>query len=347
MFQSPITTGIFFALLAAVSFGASTPFIQRLGAGVGPFTTAAVLYAGAAISGLLFRRKESAEAPLRMAHVPRLLRVAVCGAFVAPVALAWGLQRASGTAASLLLNLEAVFTFALGLLIYREHAGARVFSAAALITAGGALLVIGTSTDGAASLLGLAAIVVATTGWALDNTLSRPLADLDPGTVVAGKGLIGGALSVILAFYFEEARPSALAVVGLALCGVFGYGLSLRFYLLAQRRLGAARTGSVFAAAPFVGAAIALGFGQPLGGVFGVIAGLAMLAGVWLHITESHKHSHTHEPVVHTHAHDHADGHHDHVHDPMPSGPHSHEHVHDSRRHDHPHSPDTHHGHTH
>jgi drug/metabolite transporter (DMT)-like permease len=347
MNRSPITIGVVFALLAAISFGASTPFIQRIGQEAGPFITAALLYAGAALSGFLFRRKSGVEAPLRRKHFPRLLLVAVCGAFIAPAALAWGLQQASGTAASLMLNLEAVFTFVLSLLIYREHAGLRIFLAAALITVGGALLVFGHSSDGGASLWGLAAIVIATIGWAFDNAFSRPLADLDPGTVVAGKGLLGAAFSVIWLLFLAEKLPSVSAVAGLFLCGMIGYGLSLRFYLLAQRRLGASRTGSVFAAAPFVGAAVALAFGQPLGGGLGIAAGALMLIGVWLHITESHEHSHTHESVIHTHAHLHDDSHHDHAHDPMPTGPHSHEHTHDSRWHTHPHSGDLHHRHPH
>jgi len=43
------------ALLAAALFGISTPLVQRIGAGVGAFSTAALLYAGAAIVGVLSR----------------------------------------------------------------------------------------------------------------------------------------------------------------------------------------------------------------------------------------------------------------------------------------------------
>ena len=71
------------------------------------------------------------------------------------------------------------------------------------------------------------------------------------------------------------------------------------------------------------------------------------LAGVLLHLAESHSHEHQHEMTEHEHAHRHDDGHHDHVHDPMPIGAHSHQHRHDSRRHAHPHVPDAHHSHRH
>ena len=45
----PAVRGGLLALLAATLFGISTPLVQRAGAGLGPFTTAALLYAGAEI----------------------------------------------------------------------------------------------------------------------------------------------------------------------------------------------------------------------------------------------------------------------------------------------------------
>ena len=50
------------ALLAAVLFGVSTPLVQRLGAGIGSFSTAALLYAGAALIGAILRRPVEREA---------------------------------------------------------------------------------------------------------------------------------------------------------------------------------------------------------------------------------------------------------------------------------------------
>ena len=40
----PALRGGAFALLSAVLFGISTPLVQRFGAGIGSFTTAALLY---------------------------------------------------------------------------------------------------------------------------------------------------------------------------------------------------------------------------------------------------------------------------------------------------------------
>jgi len=144
-----------------------------------------------------------------------------------------------------------------------------------------------------------------------------------------------------------EPLPSGTAAWGLLAVGASGYGLSLRFYLLAQRRFGAARTGSVFACAPFIGALGAIALGDRTGGWLMAGAGVLMAMGVVVHLAERHAHEHVHERLAHEHAHSHGDGHHGHEHDPMPEGPHSHWHVHEPTRHAHAHVPDAHHQHRH
>ncbi len=84
--------------------------MQRFGVGAGSFSTAALLYAGAALVGALIRQPAEREARLRRSDGKRITLMAFFGAAVGPVALAWGLQHTSGTGASLMLTLEAVFT---------------------------------------------------------------------------------------------------------------------------------------------------------------------------------------------------------------------------------------------
>ena len=93
----PIAQGAFLALLAAALFGASTPLVQQAGTDVGGWMTAALLYAGAAIAGLLLRSTTSQEAALQRRHWPRLLLMALFGAVIGPAALAWGLQHTSAS----------------------------------------------------------------------------------------------------------------------------------------------------------------------------------------------------------------------------------------------------------
>jgi hypothetical protein len=144
-----------------------------------------------------------------------------------------------------------------------------------------------------------------------------------------------------------EPLPGGAQAVGLLAVGATGYGLSLRLYLLAQRHFGAARTGSVFALAPFFGAAAAWALGERGAGPLWWAGAALMLAGVLLHLLERHAHTHEHPAMDHEHAHTHDDGHHLHRHTPMPVGPHSHWHHHDPVRHTHAHVPDAHHQHAH
>lgn len=343
----PALRGAALALLAATLFGISTPLVQRFGAGLGAFTTAALLYAGAAAIGALTRRPAGREARLRRGDAPRLLAMAAFGAVIGPVALAWGLQRTSGTSASLMLTLEALFTALLAWRLYGESMDRRVASAMALVTAGGVVLVLDQGRAGGLQLGGLLAVAGATAAWGVDNSLSRALAERDPGQVVLAKAAAGAAASAALAMVLHEPAPAAMAVLALLTVGATGYGLSLRLYLLAQRAFGAARTGSVFAFAPFIGAALALLLGDRSAGAAMALGGALMLAGVVLHLAESHQHEHWHEALEHEHAHRHDDGHHAHVHDPMPTGVHSHHHRHEPVRHAHAHVPDAHHMHRH
>jgi drug/metabolite transporter (DMT)-like permease len=335
------------ALLAATLFGVSTPLVQRFGVGIGAFSTAALLYAGAALAGALLRRRVEFEARLRRADAGRLVAMAAFGAVIGPVALAWGLQHTSGTSASLMLTLEALFTALLAWLLYRETMDGRVWTAMLLLVAGGVVLVLDQGRGGEARMLGLLAVLLATAAWGVDNTLSRALAERDPGQVVLAKAALGVVATTVLGFAFREPVPAVGQAFALLIVGATGYGLSLRFYLLAQRALGAARTGSVFAFAPFIGAALAVVLGDRSASGLMAVGSLLMLAGVVLHLAESHGHDHEHEAIEHEHAHRHDDGHHDHAHEPMPEGMHSHPHSHAPMLHTHPHVPDAHHMHRH
>jgi hypothetical protein len=91
----------------------------------------------------------------------------------------------------------------------------------------------------------------------VDTTLSRVLAERDPGQMVLAKAVLGAGATTLLVLVFGEPLPSVGAALALFATGASGYGLSLRFCLLAQRALGVARTGSMFAFAAFIGAAVA------------------------------------------------------------------------------------------
>lgn len=131
--SAPALKGSFLALLAAALFGLSTPLVQHFGQGLGAFTTAALLYAGAGAMALLMRQPPEREAGLKRSDRLRIVAMAGFGAVIGPVALAWGLQRTSGSSASLMLTLEALFTAVLAWRLYGETLDKRVGAAMLLL----------------------------------------------------------------------------------------------------------------------------------------------------------------------------------------------------------------------
>lgn len=319
-------------------FGLSAPVIVWAGRGVGVLATACLLYAGAALVGhgsRLVRRDRTFT--LGRSDAPRLAAIAAFGSAIAPVLLVVGLQRAGALTGSLLLNLEAVFTVILAVVIRREMIGGRVWLAVTLMAGGGMALSLDAAARGGGGILGAVAVIGATVAWAIDNNLTQPLSERHPFDVVAAKATLGATLTGAVAIILGEPWPSARNLVALVVCGALANGVSLALYILAQRRIGAARTGSVFALAPFIGALVAWLAGERAFGAWALAAVALFLIGVALHLTEQTRHTHHHVAVTHEHLHRHDDGHHAHAHDPPFLGAHSHVHAHSELDHDHDH----------
>ncbi len=129
--------------------------------------------------------------------------------------------------------------------------------------------------------------------------------------------------------------------------GFFAYGLSIFFYVTAQRSLGAARTSAYYAVAPFIGVGISfIVFNEPITVSF-VTATIVMVLGTYFAIFEKHEHKHLHTYVEHEHRHSHSDEHHNHTHELITDGEHAHKHTHEKMAHVHEHTPDIHHAHEH
>jgi drug/metabolite transporter (DMT)-like permease len=345
-----IDRGALLALLAAVLFGLSAPFAKVLLQDAEPQLLAGLLYLGSGFGltlAWLVRRKRAREASLSGRDLPWLAAAIAAGGILGPLFLMLGLQRTPASSASLLLNLEGVFTASFAWFLFHENFDRRIALGMLAIVAGGAVI----SWEGRLTWGGLAGpmlIAAACLAWALDNNLTQKVSAGDPVQIAMLKGLIAGAVNSSLAVSLGAAWPGTARVGAALLLGFLSYGLSLVLFVLALRHLGTARTGAYFSVAPFVGAAIAiLGFGERPTPLF-VLGALLMLVGVWLHLSERHLHEHKHEALEHAHAHVH-DAHHQHLHQPgdPPGEPHTHRHRHSPLVHAHPHYPDIHHRHDH
>ena len=342
---------VFYALAAAALFGASTPFAKLLTGELPPVMLAGLLYLGSGLGlavARLIRDRGFKSSGLSSAEWPWLLGAVFFGGVLGPLALMFGLLSTSGASASLLLNLEAVLTAVIAWVVFRENADRRIVLGMLAIVAGGIALAWQPGADSATGFAGPALVGLACLCWAVDNNLTRKVSASDALFIASAKGLIAGTVNTLLAFSLGLALPSPLALMSTMMVGLFGYGISLVFFVLALRGLGTARTGAYFSTAPFMGAAVALFvFSETTSPAFWVAAFLMGL-GVWLHLTEQHGHEHVHEATTHAHVHDH-DAHHQHTHDFewRGTGQHSHLHQHPVIRHSHPHYPDIHHRHRH
>lgn len=397
------------AIAAALLFGMTAPLAKQWLAGTPPLLASGLLYlasgltlgawlvAGRAAIGAARSGRGSAESPLRRADLPYLGGAIVIGGVIAPALLLYGLSVSTGTVASLLLNLETVFTVLIAVAL-GESIGWRAGAGIAAILLGSTALAVDPAHAGSASWLGAAAIAGACACWGLDNNLIQRISGKDPVAIAAAKCLVAAPVSLALAFAVAGGTVGAAASAGSGLgvagpsgsglggavvgesavgetlasaaaiaasawaglsaeaarvwlpalvLGAVGYGLSIVFFVRALRSLGAARTGSLFATAPFAGAlgAIVLLREAPTWPL--LAAGAAMALGVVLISGDQHDHEHAHEPHEHEHLHRH-DEHHRHEHDGT-EGPEPHSHIHRHARlvHNHSHVPDIHHRHRH
>lgn len=348
--RARLPTGVGMAILAAILFGGSTPFAKLLLGRTPPVLLAGLLYLGSGLGLTLLyrgRRNRAAEAPLTGKDLPWLAGAVFFGGVLGPVLLMLGLTTTPASTASLLLNLEGVFTALLAWFAFKENYDRRVAAGMLLIVGGGVLL----SWQGGGGLnlpVGSLAVAGACLCWGIDNNLTQKVSAGDPLQVAAIKGGVAGTVNLGAALLLGAKAPGALVFGGALAVGFLGYGCSLVLFVLALRHIGTARTGAYFSLAPFVGAALSLLLlREPVGALF-FAAGALMAGGIWLHLTERHEHEHTHERLEHSHPHVH-DEHHRHTHDgPVdPDKPHTHPHVHHPLTHTHPHYPDIHHRHTH
>jgi drug/metabolite transporter (DMT)-like permease len=342
---------VFYAISAAVLFGASTPLAKLLVGNMSPVLLGGLLYLGSGVGMGLFRiLRDKGWQPSGMlpGEWPWLLGAILFGGVMGPVALMIGLTSTSGSAASLMLNLESVLTALLAWVVFKENADKRIVLGMAAIVAGGAVLSWQPDDSGALTLSGLGAIALACLCWAIDNNLTRKVSASDSAFIASSTGLLAGVVNSIIAFTSGASLPEYQTILLAMTVGLLGYGISLVFFVLALRGLGTARTGAYFSTAPFIGSAVSLMLlGETAGTAFWAACTLMGL-GVLLHLTESHDHLHTHEPLEHSHAHTH-DEHHQHPHDAEMNmtEPHVHWHQHAVIRHKHPHYPDIHHQHSH
>ena len=277
---------VFFAVLAATLYALNAPASKLLLRNAPPTLMAGFLYLGAGIGmgilGLIRSRTGQAKKENRLARkdLPYTLGMIVLD-IAAPIFLMIGLKQTTAANASLLNNFEIVATSLIAMLFFREKISRQLWIAICLIILSSALLTVedvGTFRFSSGSLF----VLLAATCWGLENNCTRMLSHSDPLEVVIVKGLCSGVGSVIIGLAVGESFPVAGDILLILLLGFVAYGLSIYFYVYAQRDLGAAKTSAYYAVAPFIGVLLSLIIFREIPGIMFFIALGIMILGTWL-----------------------------------------------------------------
>ncbi|MCI7657937.1 DMT family transporter [Anaerotignum sp.] len=255
-------TAIFWAVLAAGLYALNAPVSKLLLEEVPPTMMAALLYLGAGVGLVLVRLvqrmagKGKKEVPLTKKDMPYTVGMVVLD-IAAPIFLMVGLTMTTAANASLLNNFEIVATAVIALFIFREAISRRLWLAIVLVTISSAILSVEDMSSFTFSY-GSIFVLLACVCWGLENNCTRMISHKDPLEIVVIKGFGSGLGSLVLAFCLgENALPLVYGVCTLLL-GFVAYGLSIFFYIYAQRYLGAAKTSAYYALAPFMATALSL-----------------------------------------------------------------------------------------
>lgn len=284
--EQKIKKGIAFAILAAALYAINAPFSKILLEFMPPTLMAGFLYVGAGI-GMIFialmrkiKKYEAKELKLTKSELPYTIAMIVLD-IAAPICLLFGLNSTTAANASLLNNFEIVATAIIALMVFKEKISTRLWFGIFFVTLSCGIL----SFEDVSSLrfsYGSLFVLLAAICWGFENNCTRKISSKDPLQIVLLKGIFSGIGSLIIGLFFGERIEALWSIVAVLCVGFVAYGLSIYFYVYAQRLLGAARTSAYYAVAPFIAAILSLIIFREIPDVTYFVALVLMIVGAWL-----------------------------------------------------------------
>lgn len=256
------TLAIAFAILAAALYAINIPFSKLLIEYVDSTMMAGLLYLGAGVGMLLYTTisdvfgKKVVKEPLTKAELPYTIAMILLD-ILAPILLMHGLSITTSANATLLNNFEIVATSLIALVVFKEFISKKLWIAIGLVTLASIILTF----EGEGSFqfnIGSLMVLGAATCWGFENNCTRMLSHKSSEQIVIIKGIFSGLGSIIAAFILKEQMPDLIYIVAVLMLGFVSYGLSINFYIMAQAKLGAAKTSAYYSIAPFLGVAFSL-----------------------------------------------------------------------------------------
>ena len=284
--QKKVKAGIFTAILAAALYAINSPLSKLLLNFVPTTLMAGLLYLGAGIGMCVIAlirkitKAEQNELKLTRSELPYTIAMVALD-IAAPILLLMGLDATTAANASLLNNFEIVATALIAFMIFKERISPRLWVGILFVVLSCALL----SFEDISSLqfsFGSLFVLLACVCWGFENNCTRKLSSKDPMQIVIIKGICSGLGSLIIGFVLGESIENLWSLFAVLCVGFVAYGLSIFFYVHAQRTLGAARTSAYYAIAPFIGAFLSLVIFTQIPPYTYFLALALMAVGAWL-----------------------------------------------------------------
>lgn len=308
-----------YAIIAAALYAINVPFSKVLLHYVGPTMMAAFLYLGAGLGLFLYGAaskltgKLSSAEPLTKKELPYTVAMVILD-IVAPILLMLGIRSSSAANVSLINNFEIVATSIVALLIFKEIISGRLWVAIALVTAASVILTF----EGAGSFefnVGSLFVFGACLCWGFENNCTKMISNKSSVEIVVIKGTFSGLGSLMVALAVGENIPPVPLMLCVLLLGFVAYGLSIHFYIMAQKDLGAAKTSAYYSIAPFLGVAFGMMILGERPAFQFYVALMVMVASTYFMVKDTVELQHTHEHShTHTHDHRHKEMSHEHLH---------------------------------
>jgi drug/metabolite transporter (DMT)-like permease len=255
---------------------------------VEPVFLAGLLYLGAGLGMLMMCMFTKESMPFRKKQYPYVLGMILLD-ILAPILLLYGLRLSVAENAALLNNFEIVATSIFAFFIFKEKINVRLRYAIVIITIASILLSVENLQSSFTFSFGSVLIMLATMVWGLENNFTRNLSDNSPIKITAIKGIFSGLSSIFLAILINQVTFDVPLILWSMALGFVTYGLSIMFYIYAQRSLGAAKTSAFYALAPFLGAGISILVFSDIPKLNFYIALVLMILGVVLIIEDTLK----------------------------------------------------------
>lgn len=246
---------IMYAIVSAVLYALYPPIAKILIKTCPPAYLAAFLYLGTGIGTLIIllfnpNHSEYRGKKITKSDTSSLIAVTIFNV-LASILMNVGVMFTSSSNIALLSNFEIVATASIALLIFHEKISKITGISIIIITV--ASFILSFENIGQFNLsFGSIAAILATICWGMENNFTKKLSDHDPIQIVMVKGFGVFLGSAILAVITREKLPDLKIIMYSLLLGFIAYGLSIVFYIIAQRYIGAAKTSAYYAVSPFI-----------------------------------------------------------------------------------------------